>query len=181
MTRILIRKLRSSCHRKEPGGACLRKSKKVELRSRRGPSRKPRITKTFRIRNSGSRFFAFHTSIRSGNRSLLCLHVFLHLHPAKLIATLCATNSLGNGWHHLLSLQRAHVHRRVVEFYYHPTKIDAFRDILYLEHDVPFGKLLRKHAPVGGPIDGDHTWLHMFRLVLTGSYKRPREFNWALA
>jgi quinol-cytochrome oxidoreductase complex cytochrome b subunit len=28
-------------------------------------------------------------------------------------------------------------------FYYHPTKVQAFRDILYLEHDVPFGKLLR--------------------------------------
>jgi len=28
-------------------------------------------------------------------------------------------------------------------FYYHPTKIIAFKDILYLEHDVPFGKLLR--------------------------------------
>src|ERR1700741_5487911 len=28
-------------------------------------------------------------------------------------------------------------------FYYHPTKVQAFRDVLYLEHDVPFGKLLR--------------------------------------
>jgi len=28
-------------------------------------------------------------------------------------------------------------------FYYHPTKVQAFRDILYLENDVPFGKLLR--------------------------------------
>ena len=24
-------------------------------------------------------------------------------------------------------------------FYYHPTKVQAFRDVLYLEHDVPFG------------------------------------------
>jgi len=24
------------------------------------------------------------------------------------------------------------------------------------------------------------TWLHMFRVVLTGSYKRPREFNWCV-
>ena len=28
-------------------------------------------------------------------------------------------------------------------FYYHPSKVQAFRDILYLENDVPFGKLLR--------------------------------------
>ena len=41
-------------------------------------------------------------------------------------------------------------------FYYHPTKVDAFRDILYLEHDVPFGEATPKHAPLGGAPDGDH-------------------------
>jgi cytochrome b6 len=65
-------------------------------------------------------------------------------------------------------------------FYYHPTKVDAFRDILYLEHDVPFGKLLRNMHRWAAHLMVITTWLHMFRVVLTGSYKRPREFNWCV-
>ena len=65
-------------------------------------------------------------------------------------------------------------------FYYHPTKVDAFRDILYLEHDVPFGKLLRNMHRWAAHLMVITTWLHMFRVVLTGSYKRPREFNWGV-
>ena len=65
-------------------------------------------------------------------------------------------------------------------FYYHPTKLQAFRDILYLEHDVPFGKLLRNMHRWGAHLMIITVWLHMFRVFLTGSYKRPREFNWCV-
>jgi quinol-cytochrome oxidoreductase complex cytochrome b subunit len=65
-------------------------------------------------------------------------------------------------------------------FYYHPSKIVAFRDILYLEHDVPFGKLLRNMHRWAAHLMVITTWLHMFRVVLTGSYKKPREFNWCV-
>src|SRR5258707_15699370 len=62
-------------------------------------------------------------------------------------------------------------------FYYHPSKIVAFRDILYMEGDVPFGKLLRNMHRWAAHLMVITTWLHMFRVVLTGSYKRPPEFN----
>jgi Cytochrome b subunit of the bc complex len=65
-------------------------------------------------------------------------------------------------------------------FYYHPTKIQAFRDILYLEHDVPFGRLLRNMHRWAGHLMVITIWLHMLRVVLTGSYKTPREFNWVV-
>jgi quinol-cytochrome oxidoreductase complex cytochrome b subunit len=65
-------------------------------------------------------------------------------------------------------------------FYYHPTKIQAFRDILYLEHDVPFGKLLRNMHRWAAHLMIITVWLHMFRVFLTGSYKKPREFNWCV-
>jgi quinol-cytochrome oxidoreductase complex cytochrome b subunit len=65
-------------------------------------------------------------------------------------------------------------------FYYHPTKADAFRDILYLEHDVPFGKLLRNMHRWAAHLMIIAVWLHMFRVFMTGSYKRPREFNWCV-
>ncbi|MCZ6752934.1 MAG: cytochrome b N-terminal domain-containing protein, partial [Acidobacteria bacterium] len=65
-------------------------------------------------------------------------------------------------------------------FYYHPSKIVAFRDILYLEHDVPFGKLLRNMHRWGAHLMIITVWLHMMRVFLTGSYKKPREFNWSV-
>ena len=63
-------------------------------------------------------------------------------------------------------------------FYYHPSKVQAFRDVLYLEHDVPFGKLLRNMHRWAAHLMVIAVWLHMFRVFLTGSYKKPREFNW---
>jgi quinol-cytochrome oxidoreductase complex cytochrome b subunit len=63
-------------------------------------------------------------------------------------------------------------------FYYHPTKLQAFRDVLYLEHDVPFGKILRNMHRWAAHLMVITVWLHMFRVFLTGSYKAPRQFNW---
>jgi cytochrome b6 len=65
-------------------------------------------------------------------------------------------------------------------FYYHPTKAEAYRDILYLHHDVPFGQLLRNMHRWGAHLMVIAVWLHMMRVFMTGSYKRPREFNWCV-
>src|SRR5207302_8815698 len=65
-------------------------------------------------------------------------------------------------------------------FYYHPSKVQAFRDVLYLEHDVPFGKLLRNMHRWAAHLMVIAVWLHMFRVFLTGSYTPPREFNWVI-
>jgi quinol-cytochrome oxidoreductase complex cytochrome b subunit len=65
-------------------------------------------------------------------------------------------------------------------FYYRPTGEYAYRDLQYLEFDIPFGMLLRnmhRWAAHGMVIA---VMLHMFRVFLTGSYKKPREFNWAV-
>jgi len=58
-------------------------------------------------------------------------------------------------------------------FYYHPSKVQAFRDVLYLEHDVPFGKLLRNMHRWAAHLMVIAVELHMFRVFLTGSYKSP--------
>jgi cytochrome b6 len=46
--------------------------------------------------------------------------------------------------------------------------------------DVPFGKLLRNMHRWAAHLMVITVWLHMFRVFLTGSYKRPREFNWCV-
>src|SRR6476661_1936157 len=116
------------------------------------------------------------------NRALGVLsNVFLHLHPAKInrdAVRYSYTWGMGGITFYLfIVLTFTGV---LLMFYYHPAKIQAFADILYLEHDVPFGKLLRNMHRWAAHLMVITTWLHMFRVVLTGSYKRPREFNWGV-
>ncbi len=114
------------------------------------------------------------------NRALAVLtNVFLHLHPAKVNRDAVRyrfTWGMGGITFYLfivLTFTGA-----LLMFYYHPTKMQAYRDIMYLEHDVPFGLLLRNMHRWAAHLMIITVWLHMFRVFLTGSYKPPREFNW---
>src|SRR6267143_1613982 len=114
------------------------------------------------------------------NRSLAILsNVFLHLHPAKInrdaVRYQYTWGMGGITFYLFVVLTFTGV---LLMFYYHPAKIQAFADILYLEHDVPFGKLLRNMHRWAAHLMVIGVWLHMFRVFLTGSYKKPREFNW---
>src|SRR5438128_8581739 len=114
------------------------------------------------------------------NRSLAILsNVFLHLHPAKInrdATRYSFTWGMGGITFYLfIVLTFTCV---LLMFYYHPSKVQAFRDVLYLEHDVPFGKLLRNMHRWAAHLMVIAVELHMFRVFLTGSYKKPREFNW---
>jgi len=116
------------------------------------------------------------------NRSLGVLsNVFLHLHPAKVNRDAVKFNfTWGMGgitFYLFIVLTFTGI---LLMFYFHPSKIQAFRDILYLEHDVPFGKLLRNMHRWAAHLMVITVELHMFRVFLTGSYKRPREFNWVV-
>src|SRR5213596_3893352 len=116
------------------------------------------------------------------NRSLAVLsNVFLHLHPAKINRDAVAYNyTWGMGGMTFYVYITLVFTGTLLMFYYHPSKVVAFRDILYLESDVPFGKLLRNMHRWAAHLMVITTWLHMFRVVLTGSYKKPREFNWCV-
>jgi len=108
-------------------------------------------------------------------------HVFLHLHPAKINRDAVAYNyTWGMGGMTFYIYITLVFTGTLLMFYYHPSKIVAFRDILYLESDVPFGKLLRNMHRWGAHMMVIMVELHMFRVFLTGSYKKPREFNWVI-
>jgi len=112
------------------------------------------------------------------NRALGVLsNVFLHLHPAKINRDAVRYATPGHGgitFYLFIVLTLTGV---MLMFYYHPSKVQAFRDVLYLEHDVPFGKLLRNMHRWAAHLMVIAVELHMFRVFLTGSYKKPREFN----
>jgi quinol-cytochrome oxidoreductase complex cytochrome b subunit len=108
-------------------------------------------------------------------------NVFLHLHPSKINRDAVAYNfTWGMGGITFYLFVVLTFTGALLMFYYHPSKVQAFRDILYLEHDVPFGKLLRNMHRWAAHLMIITVWLHMFRVFLTGSYKKPREFNWAV-
>jgi cytochrome b6 len=117
-------------------------------------------------------------SQRSRALSILS-NVFLHLHPAKInrdAVRYSYTWGMGGiSFYLFIVLTFTGV---LLMFYYHPTKGQAYRDIIYLEADVPFGNLLRNMHRWAAHLMVITVWLHMFRVFLTGSYKKPREFNW---
>ena len=138
--------------------------------------KKPKKTQLFK-----SIFRVTHDD-KPRNRALgILTNVFLHLHPARInrdAVRYSYTWGMGGITFYLfIVLTFTGI---LLMFYYHPTKIQAFRDILYLEHDVPFGKLLRNMHRWGAHLMIITVWLHMFRVFMTGSYKKPREFNWCV-
>lgn len=108
-------------------------------------------------------------------------NVFLHLHPAKINRDAVRYSyTWGMGGISFYVYIVLVFTGTLLMFYYHPSKVVAFRDILYLEHDVPFGKLLRNMHRWGAHLMVITVELHMFRVFLTGSYKSPRQFNWVV-
>ena len=116
------------------------------------------------------------------NRALAVLsNVFLHLHPARIhrdAVRYCFTWGMGGITFYLFIVLT--ITGIYLMFYFHPSKVQAFRDILYLRHDVPFGNLLRNMHRWAAHAMVITVWLHMLRVFMTGSYKKPREFNWAV-
>ena len=108
-------------------------------------------------------------------------NVFLHLHPAKInrdAVRFSFTWGMGGISFYLFFVLT--ITGVFLMFYYHPTKGQAYADILYLENDVPFGLLLRNMHRWAAHAMIITVWLHMLRVFLTGSYKTPREFNWTI-
>ncbi len=118
----------------------------------------------------------------SRSRSLAVLtNVFLHLHPAKVNRDAVRFRyTWGMGGLSLYLFLVLTITGVFLMFYYHPTKGQAYQDIMYLHNDVPFGGLLRNMHRWAAHLMIITVWLHMFRVFLTGSYKTPREFNWSV-
>jgi ubiquinol-cytochrome c reductase cytochrome b subunit len=63
---------------------------------------------------------------------------------------------------------------------YNPSAEGAFDSIEYIMRDVPFGWLLRYMHSTGASFFFIVVYLHMFRAMLYGSYKKPRELVWII-
>ena len=65
-------------------------------------------------------------------------------------------------------------------FYYVPSINHAYQDMRDLQFVVTFGGLIRNMHRWAAHAMVITVWLHMARVFLTGSYKKPREFNWGV-
>src|SRR5207249_4941555 len=150
----------------------LREKAEESLQSLKKPEKTQLFKSMFRVKHDDSE--------RSRALSVLT-NVFFHLHPAKInrdAVRYSYTWGMGGiSFYLFIVLTFTGI---LLMFYYHPTKVQAYRDIIYLMSDVPFGKLLRNMHRWAAHLMVITVWLHMFRVFLTGSYKKPREFNWCV-
>ena len=112
---------------------------------------------------------------------VVATNVFLHLHPTRIHKThvkITHTYCLGGlSFFLFLGLTVTGV---LLMFYYVPSVERAYSDIAALETNVRYGSLMRNM----------HRWMahgmvltvlmHMMRVLYTGAYKPPREFNWVV-
>ncbi len=64
--------------------------------------------------------------------------------------------------------------------YYEPTVETAFDSVEYLMRDIPFGWLLRYTHAAGASAFFVILYMHVYRALLYGSYRKPRELLWLL-
>ncbi len=116
--------------------------------------------------------------MRNGKRRLV--NFLLHLHPAAIPQHALRpgfTWCMGGITAFLFLVET--VTGVLLMFYYRPTVQWAYHDVLDLRDVVSLG-IVREIHRWGGHAMVIAVMLHMYRVFLTGSYKRPREFNWVI-
>lgn len=64
-------------------------------------------------------------------------------------------------------------------FWYTPSPLVAYQNMIEILSNVPFGRLMRDMHRLGAELMVVVVALHMLRTFITGSYKKPRQFTWA--
>lgn len=64
-------------------------------------------------------------------------------------------------------------------FWYTPSPLVAYENMIDILANVPFGRLMRDMHRLGAELMVVFVALHMLRTFITGSYKKPRQFTWA--
>ena len=106
---------------------------------------------------------------------------FLHIHPVKVHRnTLRPIYTLGLGLISFFLFLILVVTGILLMFYYVPSTTQAYDRMLDLRGTVAFGIFLRNMHRWSAHGMVAMVFLHMCRVFLTGSYKKPREFNWVI-
>ncbi len=117
---------------------------------------------------------------RRGRALAVVSNLFLHIHPVEMRRySLRFWFTWGMGWLTFVLFVIEVVSGIALMFYYRPSAEHAYADMQALRAVASFG-LVREIHRWGAHAMVLAAWLHMLRVFLTGSYKRPREFNWCI-
>ena len=106
---------------------------------------------------------------------------FLHIHPVKVHKhSLRPTYTFGLGLISFFLFVILIVTGILLMFYYVPSTTQAYDRMLDLRGSVAFGTILRNMHRWSAHGMVAMVFLHLCRVFLTGSYKKPREFNWVV-
>ena len=106
---------------------------------------------------------------------------FLHIHPVKVHKhSLRPWYTLGLGLISFFLFVILVVTGILLMFYYVPSTTQAYDRMLDLRGTVAFGMFLRNMHRWSAHGMVAVVFMHMCRVFFTGSYKKPREFNWVL-
>ena len=115
-------------------------------------------------------------------RALKCFgNVFLHLYPVKVPwRVLQWRYSFRLGYITTVLFVILAVTGTYLMFFYTPSVANAYGDMQRLRAEVGFGQLLRNVHRWGAHLMVLATALHVGRVMLTGAYAKPRQFNWVI-
>lgn len=106
---------------------------------------------------------------------------FLHIHPVKVNRhTIKPWYTMGLGLITFFLFVILVLTGVLVMFYYVPSTTQAYDRMLDLRSSVAFGTFLRNMHRWSAHGMVAFVFLHMCRVFFTGSYKKPREFNWVI-
>lgn len=118
-----------------------------------------------------------HTDLGRSRTSFT--NFFLHIQPVKVHKhTLKPWFTMGLGLISLFLFLILIVTGVLLMFYYVPSTTQAYDRMLDLRGTVAFGTMLRNMHRWSAHGMVAVVFLHMCRVFFTGSYKKPREFNW---
>lgn len=108
-------------------------------------------------------------------------NVFLHLYPVKVPwRVLQWRYSFRLGYITTVLFVILAITGTYLMFFYTPSVQHAYGDMQRLRAEVGFGQLLRNVHRWGAHLMVLATALHMGRVLFTGAYARPRQFNWVI-
>lgn len=116
-----------------------------------------------------------------GRASTTFTNFFLHIHPVKVHQnTIRPLYTMGLGVMSFVLFVILVITGILLMFYYVPSTQQAYDRMLDLRGSVAFGTFLRNMHRWAAHGMVAVVFLHMCRVFFTGSYKKPREFNWVL-
>jgi quinol-cytochrome oxidoreductase complex cytochrome b subunit len=106
---------------------------------------------------------------------------FLHIHSVRVhVRTLAPTFTFGLGLIATSSFILLTITGVLLMVYYKPSSELAYQSIKDIHFTVATGRFIRNIHRWSAQLMVLSVFLHMARVFFTGSYKRPREFNWLI-